>query len=171
MEKLTVLSKIAINELLFLMCSINCKLFGQEGAEAGASMQRHQGGVLAPVVLAGELAMMSVIGTTTDREETVSIGQVSGKTEGSQVSKYQEADKIRQSHLIRIFNEGNEVLSNATQLSKFTFVSWKTIILIFSEGLYLDVLEYESHIMSFFFSFFIIFFLPERSHDTYFFLA
>jgi len=94
----------------------------------------HQGGVLALGVMAGEVAMMWVIEITTDRGEMVSIGQVPGQTEDSQVTKYQEVDTIHQSLLISIFlTMGSDVLSQAMQLSTFTFVTSKTIIWIFSE--------------------------------------
>lgn len=40
--------------------------------------------------------MMEVTGTTTDQKEMVITGLVHAKIEGSQVTKYQEMDKIKQ---------------------------------------------------------------------------
>lgn len=130
---------------------VNC--YGQEGAEAGASTnQMHQGGVLALGVMPGEVAMMWVIETTTDRGEMVSIGQVPGQTEDSQVNKYQEVDTIHQSLLISIFlTMGSNVLSQATQISAFTFVTSKTIIWIFSEVSFILMFWNMNHISCFFF--------------------
>ena len=115
----------------------------------------HQGGVLALGVMAGEVAMMWVIEITTDRGEMVSIGQVPGQTEDSQVTKYQEVDTIHQSLLISIFlTMGSDVLSQATQLSTFTFVTSKTIIWIFSEVSFIYMFWNMNHISCLFFFFF-----------------
>lgn len=70
----------------------------EEGVEAGvATQQMLQGVVLALGVLVEEVAMMEVTGTTTDQKEMVFTGLVHAKIEGSQVTKYQEMDKIKQS--------------------------------------------------------------------------
>lgn len=69
----------------------------EEGVEAGvATQQMLQGVVLALGVLVEEVAMMEVTGTTTDQKEMVITGLVHAKIEGSQVTKYQEMDKIKQ---------------------------------------------------------------------------
>lgn len=83
-------------------------------------------------VLVGEVVMMGLIGTTTNQEEMVSIGQVSGKRGGGcQDTKYQEVDKIPKSHLIEFLNKESEVSINM-QLRTFTVVGWKFMISIFS---------------------------------------
>lgn len=85
----------------------------------------------------------------------VSIGQVPGQTEDSQVTKYQEVDTIHQSLLISVFfNDGKRRFepSHAAQHIHVSYFEDYNMD-IFRSKLYLDVLEYESHIMSFLFFF------------------
>lgn len=87
----------------------------------------------------------------------VSIGQVPGKTEGSQVNKYQEMDKIHQIHLIRNFYQGGEWSLESSpaaqhihscQLKDYDSDIFRSLFLF-------RCLQYESHIF-------------QGSYDTYF---
>lgn len=68
----------------------------EEGVEAGVATQQMLQGVVLALGVLEEVAMMEVTGTPTDQKEMVITGLVHAKIEGSQVTKYQEMDKIKQ---------------------------------------------------------------------------